>query len=259
MFICCSATTLGIVVRYDTAIRPRSDRCLLADIRLCPFVVLASNKGWSRRVNQALGPWSGCRVPIAIGLIPVRCLFVVSCWEGCITPVLGSSPIYRVYAAIDLSPDYSTPTTDRISVGHFPTAIGLASARCGMSIHLSWATLLPTSTDVGLLSGGPPWCSACRLHLRGYEGGFTFSPFFKLIIVLTLDVDPNGILLGVGSIPLAAGQSVSQIFFERFRLWTGSGTPIYCRIFTIFSWKLGILVMSNSAFQSWNHSVGPSF
>ena len=40
-----------------------------------------------------------------------------------------------------------------------------------------------------------------RLRLRGYEDGFDFSPFFKLVITPTLDVDPNGILLGFGSVP----------------------------------------------------------
>ena len=92
----------------------------------------------------------------------------------------------------------------------------------------------------------------------------------------TLDLDPSEILLRVGSIPLTmdqswillgvrsiiptTGRSVLGVFFEGFRLWTGSGPPAYCRIFTIFfSYKLGIVAFNDSAFQSWNHSVGVLF
>ena len=69
----------------------------------------------------------------------------------------------------------------------------------------------------------------------GYKDGFALSPFFKSVIVLTLDIDPKGILIGVGSVPPTAGQSVSRIFSERFRLWTGCGPLVRCRAFTIFS------------------------
>ena len=57
---------------------------------------------------------------------------------------------------------------------------------------------------------------------RGYESGPDFSPFSKLIITPTLGFDPSRILFGVGSVPPTVGQSVSGIFFEGFRLWTGS-------------------------------------
>ena len=79
----------------------------------------------------------------------------------------------------------------------------------------------------------------------------TFPPFFRSVIVPTQDFGPNRILLGVGSIPpttgqsrillgvrfvpLTKGQSISEIFSEGFRLWTGSGPPTYCHVFTIFS------------------------
>ena len=69
----------------------------------------------------------------------------------------------------------------------------------------------------------------------------------------------SGIILGARSVPPTTGQSVSEVSFEGFRLWSGSGPPAYFRTFTIFSWKLGIVAVSNSAFQSWNHSVGLSF
>ena len=39
-----------------------------------------------------------------------------------------------------------------------------------------------------------------RLRLRGYEDGYDFSPFSKLVMVTTLDFDPYKILLGVGSV-----------------------------------------------------------
>ena len=114
-----------------------------------------------------------------------------------------------------------------------------------------------------------------RLRLGGYESGSDFSPVSKSVIVLTLYFDPSGILPRVGSvspivgrskiflwvrsIPPTTGQSLSRIVPEGFRLWIGSGPPAYCHVFTIFSWKLGIMVVNDSAFQSWNHSVGPSF
>ena len=55
----------------------------------------------------------------------------------------------------------------------------------------------------------------------------TFPLFSKPVIMLTLDFDPNRILLRVGSVP-----------------------PAYCRVFTIFFWKLGIMVVSDNTFQS---------
>ena len=78
----------------------------------------------------------------------------------------------------------------------------------------------------------------------------TFFPLSKSIIVPTLDFDPSGILIGVGFVPPTIGQSVSGIFFEGFRLLTGSGRPACCRVFTILFWNLGIVVVSNNVFQS---------
>ena len=48
-------------------------------------------------------------------------------------------------------------------------------------------------------------------------------PFSKSVIAPTLDFDPSGTLLGVGSIPPTTGRSVSGIFPKGFRLWTESG------------------------------------
>ena len=115
-----------------------------------------------------------------------------------------------------------------------------------------------------------------RVHfiLGGNEIGSNFFLFFRSVTV-PLDFRPNGILLRVGSVPsttgrsrillgfrsfpLTTGQSISGIFSEGFRLWTGFG-PLACHcVFTIFSWKLGIVAVSYSVFKSWNHSVGPSF
>ena len=95
--------------------------------------------------------------------------------------------------------------------------------------------------------------------LGGYDDGYDFSPRFKSVIMPTLDFDASGILLGVGSVPSTAGQSVSRILSEGFRLWTGSGPPVYCCVFTILSWKLGIGAMSDITFRSWNHSIGSFF
>ena len=89
-----------------------------------------------------------------------------------------------------------------------------------------------------------------RLHLGGYESGSDISPLSKSVIVQTLDIDPNRILLGVGSVPSTTGRSVSGILFKGFPLWAGSGPPACCYVFTIFSWKFGIVVVSDNAFQS---------
>ena len=97
------------------------------------------------------------------------------------------------------------------------------------------------------------------LHLEGYEDGFDFSLFSKSVMVPTLDFNPSGILVGVGSVPLTAGWSVSRIFFEGFHLWTVSGPSVYSRVFTIFFSKLGIRAVSDSISPSWNHLVRPSF
>ena len=89
------------------------------------------------------------------------------------------------------------------------------------------------------------------LALSGaYEDGYDFSPFLDLVIALTLNFGPSGILLGVGFVPPTTGQSVSRILSDGFHLWTGSSPPVCRRVLTIFSWKLGIMAMSDSAFQS---------
>ena len=98
-----------------------------------------------------------------------------------------------------------------------------------------------------------------QLHLGGYKSRFDFSSFSKSIMVLTLEFDPSGILLGVRSTSPTMGQSVSGVFPELFHLWAGSGPLAYYHVLSIFSWKLGIVFMSANAFQSWNHLVGPSF
>ena len=95
-----------------------------------------------------------------------------------------------------------------------------------------------------------------RLCLEGYEHRCSFSPLSNSVMVPTLDFDLNGIFLGVGSVPQIVSQSISKIFPEGFRLWTGSGPPVYCRVLTIFFWKLGIEAESDSASRSLNHLVG---
>ena len=178
---------------------------------------------------------------------------------GCIAPVFRSSPEYRVHAAIGLSPVCCIPTTIGTSIHHVLTATGLALARYGMVIHLSWDTSSPTSMDAWLLFCGSSWYSTGQLRLGGYEDGFDFPLFSKSIMAPTLDFNPYGILPRVGSVPPTVGWSTSGIFSEGFHLWTGSGPLVYCRAFTIFSWKLDIVTMSDNVYRSWNHSVGPSF
>ena len=46
-----------------------------------------------------------------------------------------------------------------------------------------------------------------RLRLRGYESGPKFFPFYKLVIMPTMDFDPNRILIEVGPVPLTTGRS----------------------------------------------------
>ena len=102
------------------------------------------------------------------------------------------------------------------------------------------------------------------LHLGGYKSGSGFSPLSKSVIALTIIFDPSRILLQVGSVPptmgrsgifpevksvpTTTGQSVSRIFPILFHLWAGSGPQAYSRVFTIFSLKLGIVVVSDNAF-----------
>ena len=110
--------------------------------------------------------------------------------------------------------------------------------------------------------------------LGGMRVDLTFPPLFKSVIVSTLDFGPNRfswvwfvspttsqsrIILRVRSVPLTTGQIISGIFSEGFHLWTGSGPPACHLVFTIFPWNLGIVAVSDSTFQSWNHSVGPFF
>ena len=182
-----------------------------------------------------------------------------------------------MHATTGLSLVCSTPTAIKISVRHVPVASGLIPVCHRIGIHLSWSALPPTSTDVGLHHGESPCCSTGRLHLegRGYGSRPDFAPFSKSISMLTLDFDPSRIFLEVGSVPPTmsrsrllpgvrsvpptTGRSISGVFFEGFRLWTGSSPPTCYCTFTSFSWKLGIMAVSNNAFQSWNHSVGLSF
>ena len=85
-----------------------------------------------------------------------------------------------------------------------------------------------------------------------------------------LDFDPSGILLGVPStagwsgiffevrsIPPTTGRSVSEIFPERFRLWTRSSPLTYCHTFTIFFKKLGII--SILELISWTLLLEPNY
>ena len=45
------------------------------------------------------------------------------------------------------------------------------------------------------------------------------------------------------------GQSVSGIFLEGLHLWIVFGPPTYCCTFTIFSWKLGTMAVSDNTFN----------
>ena len=98
-----------------------------------------------------------------------------------------------------------------------------------------------------------------RLRVGEHEDGSNFSPFSKLVMVPTLDFVPRGILLGVMFVPPAAGWSTSEIFSEGFHLWTRFGPPVFCHVFTIFFWKLGVGAVSDNVSQSCNYSVGPFF
>ena len=52
----------------------------------------------------------------------------------------------------------------------------------------------------------------------GYEDESGFSPLSKSVMASTLDFDPSGILLEIGSIPLTVSQSISGVFPEGHRL-----------------------------------------
>ena len=231
VFVCCSATTLGITVCCDTTIKPESVHYLLAIIRLLPFCCARLRY----KLVSTLGLKSTRWVPTAIDLFPVRCLYVVFHWEGCIASTSRSSPKYRVHVATSLSLVSNTPIVIGISVRHVFVASSLILVHHGIGMHLFWFALPPTSMDVGLLFGESPWCSTGRLRLRGMRVDLTFPPLSKSIIVPILDFDSSGILLRVGSFPPTTGRSVSGIFFEGLYLWTGSGPLTYCRVFTIFS------------------------
>ena len=181
---------------------------------------------------SAFGPKSACRVPVAIDLFPIRYFFVIFRRKGYITSIFTSSPEYQVHEASDLSPIYYTPTAIRIFIHRVPTASGLIPLYYRMGVHLYWFAPPPTSTDVGLLIG------------VGY---------------IPPTMGRSGILLEARFVPLTTGRSISGVFSKEFRLWTGSGSPACYRAFTIFSWKLGIMAFNDNAFQSWNHSIGPSF
>ena len=135
-------------------------------------------------------------------------------------------PWYWVHTATRLFPVYWTPTAMGISVRCVPATSGLIPIHRRMGIHLSWSALPPTSMDVGL--------------------------FFRVRSVPSA-MGQSGILPEVGSVPPTRGQSVSGVFFEGFCLWSRFGPPSCCRTFAIFSWKLGIVVMSDNTFQCWYH------
>ena len=204
VFVCCSATTLGIAVCCDIASRPKSIHCVLVVIRLLPICRARLRE----RLVLTFGSKSACRGPTAIGMFLVYCLFVIFHLVGCIAPISRSSPEYRVHTGIGLSPICCTPATIRIFVRCGSSASGLIPVRIKIGIHLSWSVSPHTSIDVGLLLGVgfvPP--------ARGW----------------------SRILPRVGSVALTMGRSVSGVFFEGFHLWTGSGPPAYYLAFTIFS------------------------
>ena len=134
-----------------------------------------------------------------------------------------------MHVAIDLSPICCTPMAIRISVYCVLAASDQISIRHGMGVHLSWFAPPPILTDVRLLLGvgsTPP------------------------------TMGRSGILPWARFVPPTTGWSVSEVFSEGFCLWTGSGPPTCCRAFTIFLWKIGIMVVNDNPFQSQNYSIG---
>ena len=126
-----------------------------------------------------------------------------------------------MHAATGLSLVCCTLMNIGISVCHVPTASGLIPVLRSMGIHLSWSAPPLTSTDMKLLLG---------------------------VGSVPLTMSQSGILPEVGSVPPTMGRSVFGVFFKGFCLWTGSAPPAYYRAFTIFSWKPGIVVMSDNTF-----------
>ena len=72
--------------------------------------------------------------------------------------------------------------------------------------------------------------------------------FFLGVGSVPLTMSQSVILPGVEFVPPTTGRSISGVFFEGFRLWTGSAPLAFYNAFTIFSWKLGIMVVSDNAF-----------
>ena len=184
VFFCCSAITLGIVVCCGIAIKPEFVHCVLAIIIFLPIC----HNRLRKILVSAFGLKSARRVPTAISLFPVHCLFVIF---QCISSISRSSPKYRVHAATGLSPVCCAHLAIGIPVFCIPAASGLIPVRHRMGIHLSWSALLPMSMDVGL---------------------------FLRVGSIPSTMGRSGILPGVGSVPLTIGWSVSGDFFEGFRL-----------------------------------------
>ena len=134
-----------------------------------------------------------------------------------------------MHAASGLSPVCCTPTIVRLSACRVLVASDLTLVHSRMGIRLSWSSPPPASMDVGLL-------------LR--------------VGSIPLTIDQSGILPRVGYVPSTMGRSVFGVFFKGFCLGTRSSPPACYCAFTIFSWKLGIVVVSDNTFQYRNHSVG---
>ena len=141
VFVCCLATSLGITIHCDTAIRLKSVRCVLAVFKLLPICCARLNK----KLVSTLRPKSAHWVPITIGFFPIHCLFVLFRWERCIALIFSrhlniecmQPPVYPAFVA---------PTTIGVSIRRVPMAFGLIPICCGMGIHLSWVFPPPTST-----------------------------------------------------------------------------------------------------------------
>ena len=163
-----------------------------------------------------------------------------------------------------LSPICYTSTAIKISFHRVPSASGLILVHRGIGIHLSWFAPPPTSTNVRLLLGVgsvPPSIGRSEIFLKVAYVPRTMGQgkIFPRVGSASPTMGWNKILPRVASAPPTTSQSVSGVFFKGFFLWTGSGPPAYYCAFTIFSWKFGIEVVSDTTFQSQNHSVEPSF
>ena len=177
-------------------------------------------------------------MPAAIGLIHIRCIFVVFHWYKCIALVPKLSPQRRTPTTFSLTPVHCIPMAIKKFACYVPTAIGLAPVRRGVGTHFLWTASSLMLVDMGLPSHWVSWPSRGLICIKWYRNGLNASCMSELAMAPTPDLAFNKALFKAGSDPLATCWNVSNIFPWKIHSWFGSNplSPVVVSLPSSLKW-----------------------